>query len=219
MKISILTIFRAVSKLNHHEKIFFNSDNIVISFNSFPQTIKYGIKAGPNISNLNGYYNGAAEGSLTNFAAGGLANIFVSNIFFIEPELLFSGKANNTAKLYYVEIPVDIMLKEPFESSDLYFGLGPYLGIGIAGNIQKFNYYNNEPVNTFSKIKFGNSANDDFKKIDFGLNLKTGIQLDMGAFVSLNYSLGLTDITPSVATAKNRYLGISVGFMFGNHMK
>lgn len=199
------------------KKYFLTPIILFISFNSFPQTIKYGIKAGPNISNLNGYYTGAAEGSLTTFAAGGLANIFVSNIFFVEPEFLFSEKGNNSAKLNYIEIPVNIMFQEPLESSNLYLGLGPYLGIGIAGKIQKFNYYNNEPVNTFSKIKFGNSANDDFKKTDFGLNLKTGIQLDMGAFVSLNYSLGLTPITPSAATAKNRYLGISVGFMLGNH--
>ena len=194
---------------------------------SFSQKIEYGIKAGVNISNLNGYANGVELGSLTTFQAGGLMNIFVSNVFFIEPELLFSGKGNQSARLYYAEIPVNIMFKERLETGGLNFGFGPYMGIGTGGKIDKYSYNANyEPVHSVGKIKFGNSADDDFEKTDFGINIKAGFQSDMGIFVGLNYSIGLMNITPPVASpanvvesAKNHYFGFSAGYMFKRKKK
>ena len=208
------------------KKYFLTSVIFFTAFNSFSQKIEYGIKAGVNISNFNGYSGGPGIGSLTTFQAGGIANIFVSDIFFVEPELLFSGKGSTSVRLYYLEFPLNIMFKERFETGNLNFGFGPYAGIGIGGKIDKYNYNGNEPVFTVNKIKFGNSANDDFKKTDFGLNFKAGFQFDMGIFASLNYSLGLMNITPPVATFPNvtsslinHYFGFSAGYIFKGKKK
>ncbi|RIJ47070.1 hypothetical protein D1614_16720 [Maribellus luteus] len=65
--------------------------------------------------------------------------------------------------------------------------------------------------------KTGNSGDDDLKRMDFGLMMGAGVEIDKFQF-GVGYDLGLANIDPAGDSdnfAKNRVLKISVGLMFG----
>ncbi|MGB4774970.1 MAG: hypothetical protein WBP45_07360, partial [Daejeonella sp.] len=73
-------------------------------------------------------------------------------------------------------------------------------------------------------LKFGNNYNenddennDDYKPLDFGLNVLAGYQLTNGFNIGANYGLGLANLNPSGNSnnkESNNVISISVGFMF-----
>ncbi len=132
---------------------------ICVSLSSFTvySQVSFGIKGGLNVSTIHTSGGSGLNPSMddyTSFHIGGLAEIPVSQLFFIQPELLFSVKGakyemimsetaetesialagESTISSYYIEVPVYFKLKlDVGTSGKLHLGAGPYVAFGIAG--------------------------------------------------------------------------------------
>ncbi len=104
-----------------------------------------------------------------------------------------SSKISPILNLQYASIPVGLkfITNDIASKARLYFQLGGNLDIKIAENIQ-----NKEDVE--KHIEEGEFKEDFAKAIDAGLNLGTGIELDLGSsnsvFLGINYNRGLINV-------------------------
>jgi hypothetical protein len=153
------------------------------------------------------------------FHVGAIANIAIGDHFSIMPGVLYSGKGakiddvDATASLNYIEVPINVAywFGQP-DGGRFFIQAGPYLGYCLGGKA-KIDGMDDE---TF---KIGNDEmEDDFKALDFGVNLGLGYKLPMGLFAKAQYGLGLANILPggdSDNSWKNSNISISVGWLFG----
>jgi len=123
----------------------------ILCLASFAQESNLFVKGGVNLANVsitnNGKYDDANQ--LVSFHAGLMADLPLSKYFSFQPGLLFTGKGSKTQKgqssdatyfkatsnPYYIELPVNLVVKLPLESkeSSFFFGAGPYIAVGVAG--------------------------------------------------------------------------------------
>jgi hypothetical protein len=111
------------------------------------------------------------------------------------------------AKLMYLELPLNIA----YQRMGLHFGVGPVMSLGLSGT---------ETMGTQSvNVAFDGKANgvDDkshYKQMVFGGNVFAGYTLPTGLFFTLNYNFDLSNssVDPEFSQ-KNKYLGLSVGFL------
>ncbi|MEO7213975.1 outer membrane beta-barrel protein [Mucilaginibacter sp.] len=170
---------------------------------TFAQTVKFGLKAGLNLSKqtLTGAFTIESE-NLTGFHAGGIMDIRFAN-FSIQTGLLFSTKGERlvtqqvdinqqyagtstvTVKLNYLELPVNLLYKQHFTGSTLgYLGGGPYIGYGISGTASG--------NGSSSKLNFGNNNAPNpanYKNPDYGINFIGGVEIN-NVIIGVNYGLG-----------------------------
>src|SRR5690554_273828 len=192
----------------------------VIAVNA--QEVKFGVKAGPQIANLNGdvLYDGLDKSSKFGFHAGVYANIkFGGDQFAFQPELLFStqgakidGKFSETLigetinydadikyNLTYLNVP--LMVKwYAYEGFNVEFG--PQVGFNMSGKAK----------GEFLGQSF-NGDMEDIETIDFGLNIGAGYELESGINFGIRYGLGLTEIAKEEGP-KNSVFSLSVGYTF-----
>jgi hypothetical protein len=162
--------------------------------NAQESKFKIGAKGGVNFSNL--YTDNVDdENVLIGFNAGLFAKLPITKFIAIQPEVYFTTKGselvyNNafvsgTAKfnLNYIEVPVLIVINL---TNNFNLHAGPYLGFLINGKVK-----NDSNVNVFD---FQNNINnDDFNKIDAGLALGLGMDVDKLS-VGVRYSYGMTTV-------------------------
>jgi hypothetical protein len=201
-------------------------------------------KAGLNLSNITIDKNGGLDDgkTLASFHAGLQADLPIGSFFAIQPGVFFTGKGaklesgntsgNNwyrsTTRPYYIEIPVNAVIKLPLgdHESSFFFGAGPYLGIGVGGKNRVEGKALGVAFSRSENIKF---SNDDpftsteegagyniMRRFDYGLNGTIGIQAKIALF-SVNYGLGLAKLqsgTSSSADELNKYrvLSFTAGF-------
>ncbi|WP_299885697.1 porin family protein [uncultured Lacinutrix sp.] len=213
------------------KKVFLTAAIAVLSFaTTQAQEIKFGVKAGVNVSKFGGSLPGVIDfGSIdyeyrTSFHVGGLAEIMLSDKFALQPELLYSSQGSKISevdgnfnsesilKLDYVNVP--IMAKfMPFEGFSI--EAGPQVGFLISA---KEDYTDSDG----DANEDGIDIKDDVKSIDFALNLGVGYKLDNGILFSARYNFGLIDVDDAddvdnvddIFEPKNRTLQVSVGYMF-----
>jgi hypothetical protein len=194
---------------------------VASSLSVFAQSATFGIKGGVNFAQLHTSFSGTSSsvstGSLTTFSAGPYADIQFTN-FSIQPALNFTGRgANETegdvhvqAKLFYLQLPIDVVYNVDIEPGVIYFGAGPYIAYGLSAKVKV-----SDSTGSQSKsVGFG-SSEDKYKAIDAGANIVAGIKVDGGLLFAINYDYGLTNIS-NIAGNKttNRVFGISVGYTF-----
>jgi hypothetical protein len=138
--------------------------------------------------------------------------------FYLSEGLDFVNKASNESQgnfttkvsLYYLQVPVLINYNHPInESNSIHFGLGPYAAIGLFGN------YKSSGISR--SVKFGSSTNsDDLKRMDYGLAFNAGFRFLKKWDASLNYDLGLRNVstTPPDPDTKIRGFSLNVGYWF-----
>ncbi|HJS00328.1 MAG TPA: porin family protein [Flavobacterium sp.] len=155
------------------------------------QEVKFGVKAGANLSNLRATnFEGGDEITIkfdgnVGFLAGGFAEIKVADKFAIQPEVLFSyesykfpieGDAN--FNLSYINVPV---MAKYYASEKISLQVGPQIGFLVG-----------------AKAKFeGDSEDikDDLETVNFGLNFGLGYELTENVAVDFRYNVGLSGIT------------------------
>ena len=131
------------------------------------QSIRSGIKGGINVSNL--YINDVSdENSRIGFNVGIYGQLFPSDVFTIQPELLYTTKGTKAVydgvfvgstdfNLNYIELPVLGVIKL---GKVMELHLGPYFGYLVNANIK----YDGD---------FGSGNNeldrDNFTKLDYGI--------------------------------------------------
>ena len=220
------------------KKIFFST--VFLSVTSFfaanAQTtstssgVSFGIRAGVNLQNINGKDGNGdkLENKLVPRFQGGLVvDIPLADQFYIQPGVLYSGKGakekgtDNNVSISYIDVPVTFLFKPLLGTGHMLLGVGPYVGFGIAGNVEDEN--ENE-----RKVKFENEvtllqAQTDpyFRRLDAGANLLVGYEMSSKLSIQLNAQLGMAKINPEITdlndnkwALRNTGFGLSLGYRF-----
>ena len=129
-----------------------------------------------------------------------------------------SGGFYQDAKFGYVSIkPFNLKAHVGYPHQ---FGIvaGPYVGLLIFGD-RTYNYIDpvtDEKITASRDFKVGDSRNDDYKQLNVGIRFGPYMELENGVYASLDYVLGITDLSPEkVGASPSRIntLSLSVGFM------
>ena len=160
------------------------------------------------------------------FHVGGAVEIPINQNFMFEPGIIFITKGvkmeepdyeiSSKANLNYVDIP---LLFKASSSNDgglgFYGALGPYIGIGISGQVAM--EYDGEEES--DDIKFGSDEDeDDLKRLDMGISVGGGIEFSSFQ-IGVSYDYGLINIATYQDygnKVKNRVLKFTLGYKFGN---
>lgn len=164
------------------------------SATSQAQTLKLGVKAGPNFSNFSGGISDINYKARTSFHAGIIAELSIFENFSIQPELLYSSQGAKVDglgdfNLDYVALPV--MAKFYLMTDKLSLEAGP-----------QFSFLVNDPQKAYD--------NQDF---DFAVAGGLGLKLTKNIFVQARYVVGLSEVS-KYAEVKNSTFQLSAGLMF-----
>jgi len=144
------------------------------------QEVKFGPKAGVNISNLSGLDNSEMK---IGFHVGFVAEIKFNEKFSVQPEVLYSAQGAKTSALGvegkinndYINVPImaKYYIVDGFSAE-----LGPYVGFLMK-----------------SEGKVGDNtvdSKDFYKSVDFGLGVGLAYDMPMGFFVGARLNVGLS---------------------------
>ncbi|MFA6087121.1 porin family protein [Mucilaginibacter sp.] len=222
---------------------------IIACFKVSAQTraIQFGIKGSINAVTLSrtleqDFLVSNPEKALTGFSAGVFAS-FNMDRFALQPGVFFTARGGKTTegivlgdiafraygnwRLYYIQVPVNLVYHIPVKTGSFYLGAGPYIARGLKGKFTPQTLDNNSidesDQNDFNiKAQFGNDNNSNFKSFDYGVNGIAGFQFNNGILVNAGYDLGLSNIQTNnillnptfYNSTKNRSFNISIGYMF-----
>lgn len=197
------------------------------------------LKAGFNLANISVTNDGDVDENkvLASFQAGISGDVRLTDILFLQPGLIFSGKGSKTREgdpngntwyeattnPFYVEIPVNLVFKTPGKGLRFFAGAGPYLGIGIAGKNKVNGKFLGASFSSEDNIKW---SDDDpstlnyeegagygiMKRFDYGANIVAGLEFSQSV-LSLQYGHGLAKLqsgTNSKADDKNKHRVLSL---------
>ncbi|MBC7949611.1 MAG: PorT family protein [Chitinophagaceae bacterium] len=167
--------------------------------------VKFGVKAGANLANVSG---DDVEGTdmKIGFHVGGLAEIPVSTMFSVKPEVVFSNQGwkedDGKVNLAYLNIPVLLQYNNP---SGFYAETGPQIGFLMSAK---------------AKPDDGDDVDikDLFKTTDFSWAFGAGFKTKSGFGFGARYNFGLSDIIED-AKAKNSVIALGVFYTFGGEKK
>ena len=110
----------------------------------------------------------------------------------------------NKANLLYLNIPAYLYYRHKLRSKDkIYAGIGPYMGIGISGNIMG------------DKVQWGDIVNSDhLKRMDYGVSAKIGYRSFYGFDVSAAYDFGIPDVFSYISSQSLKYRTIRLSVAY-----
>jgi hypothetical protein len=217
----------------------------VISANAQKSKSSAIIKGGVNFANISINDDGDVDDakSLTSFQVGVIGDLYLLPILSLQPGIIFTGKGSkvqtgeesdaswmkSTTNPYYIEIPVNLVLKTPGTGTRFFAGAGPYLGIGIAGKRKMEGSIFGADFESKENIKWSNDDPTTFdeeegagfgvlRRFDYGLNGTLGIETG-GLVLAANYGLGLAKLQSGTDSDtdknnKHRVISLTVGFKF-----
>lgn len=158
------------------------------------KTLSFGVKGGVNFSNI--YTRDIDDDNvLTSFHAGFFVTMPIAKFLSIQPELLYSRKGSKLVydndivkgvyrfKLNYIEMPVLLKINI---TKNFNIHAGPYVAYLIDSSVKSESSSGNSNFE-------GNSDNDDFNRLDYGLS--TGLGFDFGSFgIGARYNYGLATV-------------------------
>lgn len=166
------------------------------------QVVKFGPKAGVNIANLNGLEDTDMK---VGFHVGAFAEIFFTDKFALQPELLYSAQGAKASEgdvktnLDFINIPI---MAKYYVIDNLAVEAGPYVGFLMKAELKGD----------------GGSLDikDEMNSVDFGLGLGASYSLDNGFFGGARYNFGFSDLPKDNEgdAVKNGVIQISVGYKF-----
>lgn len=186
------------------------------------QIIRKGIKVGLSFANLNGSDVEDTD-TKTGLAAGAFIAYSFSDVFAIQPEILYMmkgtkmtetdpyvGKITATWKINYVEVPVLAKVMIPTEGN-----VKPNFFAGLSLGILMSSKVKGEAMGVSVEL----DVKDETKNIDFGMVFGAGIDFELtkGTITfDARYTLGLTSIddTGMDEDVKNGVISIIGGFSF-----
>lgn len=195
----------------------------VVSINA-QDNLKWGVMAGMNVSKYTitgfdsriGFHAGIkAELGLSQEASGAYMD-FAALLTLKGAKIDAGSLASFKMNPYYLEVPVHIGYKYAVNDDFALFGsAGPYIAVGLFGKAKAKVDGDLVDLGEFG----GNSASEDifgddgFKRFDFGLGLKAGVEFSKKYQVAISYDFGLVEVAKDLGM-KNRNLMISLGYMF-----
>lgn len=189
-----------------------------------------GIHAGANMYNINGKTSNGTELNNklhTGFSGGVDVAVPLGGGVYVQPGVDFTQKGSETqggikTTLNYLDIPLSLVYKPVVGTGNLLLGFGPYLGIGLGGNVTNPDG-SSAPVvykDKYDGTVPGNTV--QLRKTDAGANFMAGYEFANKLSLNLKAQLGLKDINPDTGSDntsdKTRYrntgFGLSLGYRF-----
>lgn len=138
----------------------------------------------------------------------------------VSGDIVYSGYGS--WRLYYLQVPVNLVYHIPVSGGSIYLGGGPYIATALSGKFNNKTLDGQTPGPTYDnafdqKAKFGSGTFDNFKRIDYGVNAIAGFRFNSGLLINLGYEAGLANIQNDhyyYASTKNSGANISVGYLF-----
>jgi|SRR6476661_3469554 len=160
---------------------------------SAQQHVRFGIKAGPSYTKFRGLdpaqITSASNAYRLGFHAGLMAEVKVTDKFFIQPELLYSqkGAENKLAPFIrtiftYVDLPV--MVKAKLGETGFFLEGGPQFGY-----LAKAASYNDD---------YSFDVREVYEKFDVGYAAGLGYQLSCGPLLGFRFNGGLTRLNQPI---------------------
>ncbi|RXG30751.1 Outer membrane protein beta-barrel domain-containing protein [Leeuwenhoekiella marinoflava DSM 3653] len=178
-------------------------------------TFHFGVKGGVNFANIAGD-DSRDQDSRTSFYAGLVAELPISEMFSIQPEVIYSAQGSTIAtidqdnvfdvddnteyQLDYIQVP--LMAK-------IYLADGLSLQAGPSFNFLVNEEIDYQPTSSSGEIDIVDGAND----FEFGTAAGLEYQFDNGLFIQGRYTRGFTKIYDNVS-AYNYAIQAGVGFVF-----
>lgn len=177
-------------------------------------SIKYGVKAGVNLSNMSndmtfdpGFSMGTGfqVGALVNFHWGQRTESSLpgTGLWGLQPEILFSNQViksdGGDVKLNYIKVPV--MLKV-YPLSRLSVEVGPEFSYLISASPESMKVDD-------ATVKVG-----DCKGFNLGAGVGVAYEFNFGLMVGARYSMGFTDLGKNLKWKNNNNIQITAGWLF-----
>lgn len=176
---------------------------------------------------------------------GAVVDIPLKKLFYIQPGLSFTAN-NGTKSSYlqyraagaglptsiedqreysvsYLQVPVYFMIKTGKEFDDNHFlaGVGPYLNVAFSGRFKQVyttTLNGMDRPNYFDRtIKLGDfRQEDDFRRVDVGVNAMLGFEFSNGLFFRGYYGIGFLNMAPGGGKDncyRNMGGGLTIGFL------
>lgn len=183
------------------------------------QSLRLGFKTGLIFSNVT-ITPSSTTNARTGLMIGGVAELKVADIFYIQPELEYimkgcevvSGGVTYTWKINYIQIPIYMKLKFPLQGAQI----KPFV---MAGPTFGFNMSATEDYNSGNQSG-SNDIKNNIETMDLGLDFGAGAEYSVAPKISLYtsifYGFGLTNIiknNPNL-TVKNNGFKVNAGVFF-----
>lgn len=202
------------------------------------QEVSFGVKAGVNYagtltsdSDYNAQFNPVIG---PNFAV--VAEIRLSDVFSVQPEIMFSPSGFNAdddaegyqgvdfdvnGKVNYLNIPI---MAKYYATEALSIEAGPYFGFVLSAKLD-----GDVKVGDFVVASYDNEdVKDDYESLDVGFGGGASYELENGLFFTARYNVGLMNIEAETEemeekggevgsddfTIKNNIFQFSVGYKF-----
>ncbi|WP_130736698.1 porin family protein [Flavobacterium sp. J27] len=184
------------------KKLFFAAAAVLAFGVTNAQEVKFGAKAGLNLSTLTGDDDTSMK---VGFQVGGFAEIGISDKFAIQPELLYSaqgtkydGAGDPSLNLDYLNIPV---MAKYYVTEGFSLEAGPQIGFLLSAKAKS------------------DGGDVDFKdyvnSTDFGLNVGAGYDVTENINLGLRYGFGLSDVNKEGDDSiKNSNFAFAVAYKF-----
>lgn len=183
--------------------------------------VKFGVKAGLNLANVITDVDEVDPMILPTFQVGVLVDLGITENLAIETGVSMQGKGfkteyeilgskvKTTVNPLYLQVPAQLL----FHTPRFFVGLGPYLGLGVAGR-SKTEYLGKEDTDS---IDFGSTEDDNWAALDFGLGIQAGV--NVGAIrIGASYDFGLSDVIPKDQQDGDHHTNNSVISVFGAYI-
>lgn len=166
--------------------------------------VKFGIKGGANIANVNGDFMEGLEDWKTTigFCGGIFLELNFGRVLTIQPEVLYTMKGADTGdgklKFDYIEIPVLLKLRIPVSSVHPFVFAGPAFGFNLKALVEG--------------VKI-----DDMPSSDYSAVFGGGLQLGRSVHIDVRYTMGLQKLEiPDIDTIdlKNGVISATIGLAF-----
>lgn len=210
---------------------------IAVAVNAQEKPVTFGVKAGVNLSNVNGDIN--ENDAKFGFTAGvSLDYAFNPNVYLLTgldfsmkgfkvSDITVQGVSESITgdlklNLSYIQLPIHIGYKlDVAENTKVVFHAGPYLAYGVNGKWKAEAGGEKESANAFTNDAIENDV-PKLKRFDFGLGL--GVGAEFGKIgVNLGYDFGLVNVVDKYmfgdygevdASIKNMNGYLTIGYKF-----
>lgn len=187
------------------------------------QKVRVGFGAGPNLSNMYAKQDNEKDNgeSKLGYNIKLFADFPFSKSVSIQPAFNFiqkgfkegSGDEKLAFNINYIEIPLNIVYYfNPETDGNFFIGAGPYIAAPLYGNAKiKFDGDSHK-----ESLNFGNSEDDDLRRLDVGANVMAGIILNKKLVLSAFYSRGFYDLSSVRSEGSylhNQSFGINIGWL------
>lgn len=203
-----------------------------LGFTSMAQSISVGPRVGLNLatqvvtggeSEEEDAWNDEVKAN-TGVQLGAVANFGISELFSIQPELLFVQKGYKfeeddmsvTGKYSYLEVPVLAKISFGNEQLKGFVTAGPTLGYWLSGK----DTFKADGGEISGDIDFDDDEDGEEKRFEAGASIGVGLAYKVGPGAlnfDVRYGAGFTSVYESEGDAKlkNSGISISVAYLFG----